>query len=135
MMDSLTPEERSKRMALVRGKNTKPEMIVRRLVHSLRYRYRLHDRKLPGRPDLVFKRRRKVIFVHGCFWHRHAGCPRSTMPKSRMEFWREKWEDNERRDHNNQAKLCALGWEVLIIWECELKDLDRLAGRICDFLG
>ena len=135
MVDTLTPEERSKRMALVRGKNTKPEMIVRRLVHSLRYRYRLHDRNLPGRPDLVFTSRRKVIYVHGCFWHRHAECPRSTMPKSRMQFWREKLEENERRDRNNQAALLSLGWEFLIIWECELKDLDGAAGRVSDFLG
>lgn len=136
MVDSMTPEERSKRMALIRCKDTKPEMLVRRLVYSLRYRYRLHDRSLPGRPDLVFKARRKVIFIHGCFWHRHGeGCPLTRMPKSRLEFWRVKLNENERRDREKQASLRALGWEFLIIWECELRDLDRLAGRVRDFLG
>jgi DNA mismatch endonuclease, patch repair protein len=136
MVDSLTPEQRSKRMALIRSKDTKPEMIVRRLVHSLGYRYRLHDRTLPGRPDLVFKGRRKVIFIHGCFWHRHGeGCALTRLPKSRLEFWRRKLEDNERRDREKQAALRALGWEFLIIWECELKDVDDLAGRVRGFLG
>lgn len=136
MVDSLTPEDRSKRMALIRGKDTKPEMIVRRLVYSLHYRYRLHDRRLPGRPDLVFRGRRKVIFIHGCFWHRHGeGCALTRMPKSRLEFWREKLDANERRDRAKQAVLLALGWNVLILWECELKDVDDLTRRVRDFLG
>lgn len=135
-MDSLTPEERSKRMALVRSEGTKPEMIVRRLVYSLRYRYRLHDQTLPGRPDLVFRGRRKVIFVHGCFWHRHGGgCPLARMPKSRLEFWRPKLEENARRDREKQAALLALGWNYLVIWECELKDTVSLIRRIHEFLG
>ncbi len=136
MVDSLTPEERSKRMALIRGKNTKPELIVRRLVFSLRYRYRLHDRTLPGRPDMVFKGRRKVIFTHGCFWHLHGqGCPLTRLPKSRVEYWREKLEANVKRDREQQAALRALGWDFLIVWQCELKDLDGLARRVRDFLG
>ncbi len=136
MADSLSREERSQRMALVRAKGTKPEMIVRRLVHSLRYRYRLHDRAVPGRPDLVFKGRRKVIFVHGCFWHRHGeGCALTRMPKSRLDFWRPKLERNAARDREVQATLRSQGWEYLIIWECELKDVDPLIGRIRDFLG
>lgn len=136
MTDTLPPEERSQRMALIRSKDTKPEMVVRRLVHSLRYRYRLHDRTLPGRPDLVFKSRRKVIFIHGCFWHRHGDtCPLTRMPKSRLEFWKPKLEDNVRRDREKQAALRALGWQHLIIWECELKDLDGLARRVREFLG
>ncbi len=135
-MDSLTSEERSKRMSLIRDKDTKPEMIVRRLVHSLGYRYRLHEQTLPGKPDLVFKSRRKVIFVHGCFWHRHGeSCPLTRMPKSRLEFWRPKLERNEQRDSEKQAALRAIGWDFLMIWECQLKDLDGLARRIRDFLG
>jgi DNA mismatch endonuclease (patch repair protein) len=136
VVDSLSPAERSKRMGLVRSEGTKPEMIVRRLVHSLSYRYRLHDRALPGRPDLVFRSRRKVIFVHGCFWHRHGeGCALTRMPKSRLEFWRPKLEENARRDREKQATLRAQGWEYMIIWECELKDGNGLACRIRDFLG
>ncbi|WP_337174206.1 very short patch repair endonuclease [Paludisphaera sp.] len=136
MADSLTPEERSKQMGLVRSTDTKPEMVVRRLVHSLGYRYRLHDRTLPGKPDLVFKRRRKVIFIHGCFWHRHgAGCSRTRMPKSRQEFWGKKLTGNEERDRRNEAALSALGWTYLIVWECQLKDRDEIARRVRDFLG
>ena len=136
MADSLSREERSKRMGLVRSKGTKPEMAVRRLVHSLGYRYRLHDKSLPGRPDLVFKSRRKVIFVHGCFWHRHGeGCTLTRLPKSRLDFWRNKLEGNRRRDLENQEALRALGWDFLILWECELKDKDALSVRIREFLG
>jgi DNA mismatch endonuclease (patch repair protein) len=136
MADTLTPEERSRRMARVRSKDTKPEMTVRRLVHSLGYRYRLHDRALPGRPDLVFKGRRKVIFIHGCFWHRHGqGCALARMPKSRVEFWGEKLARNEERDRRSLEGLANLGWDYLIVWECQLKDRDALARRIRDFLG
>jgi DNA mismatch endonuclease (patch repair protein) len=136
MVDSLTPEERSNRMALVRSKGTKPEMAVRRLVHSLRYRYRLHDRFIPGQPDLTFRSRRKVIFVHGCFWHRHGeGCALTRMPKSRLDFWRPKLEENARRDREKQAALRALGWDYLVIWECQLKDVDGLTNRVREYLG
>jgi len=136
MVDSLSPDERSKRMSLVRSKDTKPELVVRRLVHSLRYRYRLHDSTLPGRPDLVFKSKRKAIFVHGCFWHRHGEeCVLTRVPKSRLDFWKSKFAENARRDQEKQEALHALGWDFLIIWECQLKDLDHLTRRVRDFLG
>ncbi len=135
-MDTLTPDERSKRMGRVRAKDTKPEMVVRRLVHSLGYRYRLHSRTLPGHPDMVFAGRRKVIFIHGCFWHRHhEECPLTRTPKSRLEFWRAKFDQNVRRDGECQAGLRELGWSFLVIWECELRDKDALAKRINEFLG
>lgn len=121
-------------MALVRSKNTKPEMRVRSLVHSLGYRYRLHGHDLPGKPDLVFRKRRKVIFVHGCFFHRHRNCALARLPKSREEFWLPKLEGNKARDDRNMAALTSDGWEVLVIWECEIKDKEALAKRIRRFL-
>lgn len=134
-MDTLTPEQRSERMSRVRNKDTKPEMRVRRLVHALGYRYRLHGGRLPGRPDLVFKSRRKVIFVHGCFWHRHEGCTLCRMPKSRLRFWKPKLNANRERDLANQDRLTELRWDYLIVWECELRDMDALASRVSSFLG
>lgn len=124
-------------MSRIRSKDTKPEMRVRRLVHGLGYRYRLHAGDLPGRPDLVFRQRRKVVFVHGCFWHRHGGCARNRLPKSpeRRAFWRDKLNGNARRDRKNQAALQAMGWRVLVVWECETEDLVRLANRVKAFLG
>ena len=135
-LDTLTAQQRSERMSRVRSKDTKPEMRVRRLVHGLGYRYRLHVKGLPGRPDLVFRSRRKVVFVHGCFWHRHEGCPQNRIPKSpeRRAFWRDKLDGNARRDRLNQAALRETGWRVLVVWECETKNLDRLANRIRAFL-
>lgn len=135
--DTLTARQRSERMSRIRSKDTKPEMRVRRIVHGLGYRYRLHAGDLPGRPDLVFRPRRKVIFVHGCFWHRHEGCSRNRIPKSpeRHDFWREKLNGNARRDRLNHAALSDKGWGVLVIWECETKNLDRLASRVAAFLG
>jgi DNA mismatch endonuclease (patch repair protein) len=132
MADSLSPAERSERMSRIRGKDTKPEMIVRRLVYGLGYRYRLHRKDLPGAPDLVFPGRRKVIFVHGCFWHRHDGCGR--LPKSRLDFWVPKLEANRLRDRRHRDALEALGWNVIVVWECEMKDRTRLAERIDSFL-
>lgn len=134
-MDSLTKTERSLRMSLVKNRDTKPEMVVRRLVFSLGYRYRLHAPDIPGRPDLVFRRTRKLIFVHGCFWHRHSGCPRCRMPKSRIEFWRAKLNGNRKRDKRVQEKLAEQGWAVLIIWECETEDVSLLRKNIRKFLG
>ncbi len=122
-------------MSRVRNKDTKPEMSVRRLVHALGYRYRLHLASLPGRPDLVFTARRKVVFVHGCFWHRHEGCPLCRMPKSRLRFWKAKLKGNRERDLANQKKLTELGWDILVVWECELCDIDTLTSRITSFLG
>lgn len=134
-MDTLTPAQRSERMARVRGRDTKPELIVRRLLHSRGYRYRLHDRGLPGTPDLVFPGRRKVIFVHGCFWHRHQGCSLARMPKSRLDFWAPKLEGNRARDELKLAALTEQGWDAIIVWECELRDLDALASKLDRFLN
>jgi DNA mismatch endonuclease (patch repair protein) len=133
-MDTLSRKERSERMGRVRAKDTKPEMFVRRLIHGLGYRYRLHSAKLPGHPDLVFTGRKKVIFVHGCFWHRHGGCPNCRLPKSRLDFWEPKLARNRQRDISNQAKLRKMGWKLLVIWECELKDQTRLVKRVVKFL-
>lgn len=136
-MDTLSPEERSKRMSLVRGRDSKPEILVRRLTHALGYRYRLHRPDLPGRPDLVFGPRRKVIFVHGCFWHRHPdpACKLARLPKSRQDFWRPKLEGNRARDERINGALSAMGWNVLEIWECETADAESLAKKIKGFLG
>lgn len=136
MTDTLTPEERSRRMSLVRAKDTKPEVRVRGLVHSLGYRYRLHVRKLPGCPDLVFPSRRKVIFVHGCFWHQHRCKMGNRMPKSRLDFWRPKLEGNKKRDARYRRELRRLGWRILVVWECQThpNKLDKLAARIVMFL-
>jgi len=133
-VDSLTPKERSEIMARVRAKNTRPELRVRKLVFALGYRYRLHDRKLPGCPDLVFGRRRKVIFVHGCFWHRHKRCALARLPKSRLDFWLPKLEGNKSRDQRNRRALARRGWKVLTIWECQLRDAERLNDKIRRFL-
>lgn len=123
-------------MARVRGKDTKPEWAVRRVVHSLGFRYRLHIGSLPGKPDMVFAQRRKVIFVHGCFWHRHGTrCPLTRLPKSRLDFWRSKLEQNRKRDEKNLRLLRASGWKVLTIWECQLSRVETLKARIMKFLG
>jgi len=134
-MDTMTPFDRSLRMAKVKSKGTKPEMLVRRLLFSMGYRYRLHDRSLPGNPDIIFKGKKKVIFVHGCFWHRHDGCPLARLPKSRLDFWIPKLEGNRERDTRTLHQLKSLGWEVLVIWECELKDLNLLEKMLNGFLG
>lgn len=136
MKDPLTREERSKRMSLVRAKDTKPETRVRRLVHSLGYRYKLHARDLPGCPDLVFRSRRKVIFVHGCFWHQHNCAMGNRMPKSRIAFWREKLEGNKKRDAEIKRQLRKDGWSVRVIWECQTTPtkIRRLSSRIVRFL-
>jgi DNA mismatch endonuclease (patch repair protein) len=134
VVDSLTPEERSEIMSRVRSKNSRPELVVRKLVFALGYRYRLHARALPGCPDLVFRPRRRVIFVHGCFWHRHAGCALARIPKSRVDFWTKKLEGNRKRDERNRRALAREGWKVLTIWECQLPDATRLEARIRRFL-
>ena len=130
---SETPEQRSRTMRAVRSRDTGPEMIVRRFLHAAGLRYRLHDRRLPGVPDLVFPSRRIALFVHGCFWHRHPGCAAARLPKSRLEFWEPKLAGNVERDKRNRAALEAAGWKVLVIWECETRDgaaLEALAARI-----
>jgi DNA mismatch endonuclease, patch repair protein len=135
-MDTLGKAERSERMSRVRGKDTKPEMIVRRLLHGLGYRYRLHARDLPGTPDIVFRGRRKAIYVHGCFWHRHpdAACKLSRLPKTRREFWVPKLEGNRRRDLENQRKLTEMGWNCLLVWECEISTRARLVEKLREFM-
>ncbi|WP_077962665.1 very short patch repair endonuclease [Ensifer adhaerens] len=135
MVDKLTPERRSANMARIASKNTKPEMIVRRMAHAMGYRYRLHRRDLPGKPDLVFPSRRAIIFVHGCFWHRHPdpSCKDATLPKSRRDYWVPKIARNEERDQQHIESLTAEGWRVLVIWECETT-ADNLADRLRDFL-
>lgn len=136
MPDAVDPG-RSRQMSLIKAKDTKPEMIVRRLAHSLGYRFRLHRKDLPGKPDLVFPGRKAVILVHGCFWHRHrdAACKLARLPKSRLGFWYPKLEQNAARDKRNEAELKHMGWRVLTIWECQVKDLDALGNRIRGFLG
>lgn len=132
--DILSPKERSERMSRVRSKDTKPELLVRRLTHSMGYRYRLHYGKLPGRPDMVFPGRKKVIFVHGCFWHLHEGCPLNRPPRSRADYWLPKLRGNKERDARNQAQLREQGWDILVVWECKLKAPAELASRIRKFL-
>lgn len=134
MTDTLTPEQRSKRMRRIRCKNSKLEIKVRRLIRSMGFRYRLHDGRLPGKPDIVFRRLRKVIFIHGCFWHRHD-CKMGRVPKSRVDFWLPKLEKNRDRDVLNRIALSALGWDQLIVWECELRDTSALQARLTHFLG
>lgn len=133
-MDSLSPAERSEIMARVRSKNSRPELFVRKLVFALGHRYRLHAKNLPGHPDMVFKGKRKVIFVHGCFWHRHARCALARLPKSRLDFWVPKLEGNKARDKRNRRALAKERWKVLTIWECQLKKPERVQSRIVRFL-
>lgn len=121
-------------MSRVKSKNTSPEMAVRRMVFRMGYRYRLHDKRLLGKPDLVFSGRRKVIFVNGCFWHGHAGCRYARLPKTRIDFWRAKRKANRARDRENIARLEADGWKVLTVWQCELKDTVALLGKLHDFI-
>ena len=123
-------------MRAIRSKGMKPELAVRRLVHAMGYRYRLHRHALPGRPDMVFPGRRKVVFVHGCFWHQHAdpACKIAHRPKSNLDYWLPKLERNVARDNQHRARLAELGWDVLVIWECEVNPGDELAERIREFL-
>ena len=135
VVDTLTPAERSERMGRVRSTDTRPEMVVRRLVYSLGFRYRLHSGSLPGKPDLVFAGRRKVIFVHGCFWHRHgARCPLTRLPKSKLDFWKPKLEQNRARDRKNTRALRVAGWDILVVWECQLRNIDSVRQRVKTFL-
>lgn len=132
MVDSLTKEERSKRMSLIRSSDTSPEIAIRKALHGRGLRFRLGNKDLPGKPDLVFPRYRVALFVHGCFWHRHANCKVANMPKSNTAFWQEKFDKNVARDAKAKASLEELGWRVMVVWECELgpKSLGATAGRI-----
>ena len=128
MVDVLTPAQRRLNMSRIRGKDTKPEMVLRRGLHALGFRFRLHRQDLPGRPDLVFPARRAVIFAHGCFWHGHA-CPMCRMPDTRPEFWVAKITGNRRRDETAENTLLSMGWRVLVVWECALRGTARLPER------
>jgi DNA mismatch endonuclease (patch repair protein) len=132
--DVLTPEQRSRCMAAIRSRDTKPEILVRRILTSLGYRYRLHGKTLPGRPDIVLARRRKVIFVHGCFWHRHRCRYGSVQPKTNAKFWEKKLLGNVQRDRINHDRLRQEKWQYLIIWECETGNPDRLLNKLIRFL-
>ncbi len=133
-MDVLTPEQRQRCMKSIPGKNTKPELMVRKLLFNMGYRYRLHYSNLPGKPDLVFPGKRKVIFIHGCFWHRHDCKKGQSLPNKNMDFWRKKLSDNENRDSRNISDLNKLGWEVLIIWECQIKNIQVLLDSLRSYL-
>lgn len=137
MADTLSEVARSERMSRIRHKNTRPELLVRKLVHRLGYRFRLHHAGLPGKPDLVFASRRKVIFVHGCFWHRHPdpGCKLARLPKSRLDFWGPKLDANRERDGRVHKELLDLGWKPLAIWECEVKEREQLENKLRSFLN
>ena len=132
-MDTRTPEQRRRIMQAVKSTNTKPEILVRRLLHKLGYRFRLHRKDLPGRPDIVLPKFRKAIFVHGCFWHSHS-CAKGQAPKSRQEYWLPKLEANVNRDRIKIAELEQLGWKVLVVWQCETKDTNSLALRLQAFV-
>ena len=134
-MDTLTQTQRSERMSRVGSRDTKPELAVRKLLFAMGYRYCLHVGNLPGKPDMVFPVRRKIIFVHGCFWHRHANCSLARLPKSRKAFWVAKLESNRLRDGRVRAALRRDGWSVATVWECQLADVDRLARRLHRFMG
>jgi DNA mismatch endonuclease (patch repair protein) len=133
-MENVEPS-RSALMAKIGPKDSKAEMAVRRTAHALGYRFRLHRRDLPGTPDLVFPSRRKIVFVHGCFWHRHEGCKATTIPKTRVEYWTKKFEENVARDLRQVNALTGSGWDVLVIWECETRDTEDLRERLERFLG
>lgn len=134
MVDTRTPEQRRRIMQSIGTRNTGPEMAVRRLLHRLGYRYRLHRRDLPGSPDIVFPSRRAAVFVHGCYWHGH-GCAKGRLPKSRLDYWGPKIRVNRKRDSERQKALRRLGWRVLVLWQCEIRDRKSLIARVTQFLG
>lgn len=133
MADTRTLQQRRRIMQAVKTEDTGPELKVRRLLNGLQYRYRLHPKNLPGRPDIVFPSSKNAIFVHGCFWHGH-GCSKGKLPKSRLEYWRPKLKSNQRRDVAKAAELHALGWRTLTIWQCELKDTKKLTPKLVRFI-
>ena len=133
-MDRLTRKRRSWNMSRIRGKDTKPELIVRSTLHRMGYRFRLHKRDLPGRPDIVLSKYRTVVFVHGCFWHRHPECTQAYTPKSRLKFWQAKFDDNVTRDAAVKTQLESLGWNVVVVWECEVKTMG-LEDRLVESIG
>ena len=135
MTDVFTKSKRSEVMSRIKGRNTKPELAVRSLLHRLGYRFRLHKADLPGKPDIVLSRYKTVIFVHGCFWHRHKDCRFAYTPKTRVDFWLEKLESNVTRDIKVKSDLELMGWRVITVWECELRDMDQLSIKFVTELG
>ena len=131
-MDNLSPEHRSWNMSRIRSANTRPELKVRSLLHRMGYRFRLHRKDLPGRPDIVLPGKRTVILVHGCYWHRHRGCKLAYEPKSNREFWESKFNENIKRDNRTQSQLQELNWRVITVWECETRNLEVLASRLAE---
>jgi DNA mismatch endonuclease (patch repair protein) len=125
-MDIISEERRSWNMSRIKGKDTKPELVVRSILHKMGYRFRLHRKDLPGTPDIVLPKYKTVIFLHGCFWHRHKGCKYAYTPKSRVKFWKDKFAETVKRDKQHLKQLKENGWEVFIVWECETKDMDKL---------
>lgn len=136
MADIVTPEVRSKMMSRIRGRNTRPEITLRKALHNRGFRYRLNTRKLPGSPDIVLRKWKTVIFVHGCYWHRHAGCSKATTPSSNIEFWQNKFDQNVERDARNVTDLLAAGWRIGIVWECVLKSkqLEDIVASLEEFI-
>lgn len=135
MVDRVSPEVRSRMMASIRGRDTQPELIVRRYLHNLGFRYRIAPRDLPGKPDLVLRKHGAAVFVHGCFWHSHQGCRLATVPATRTAFWEEKLMANRTRDHLQQAKVRAAGWRIAVVWECALKsDREAALSSLAAFL-
>jgi len=135
MTDIVDSRRRSELMANIRGRDTAPELAVRRIAHRMGLRFRLHRNDLPGRPDLVFPKHRLAVFVHGCFWHRHEGCRHASTPKSRTDFWTEKFAANVERDARQEAALRALGWRVLVIWQCETRDEATVERKLSELIG
>ena len=123
-------EQRSRNMSAIKSKNTKPEIKVRKVLHSMGYRFRLHSKDLPGSPDIVLPKYKTVIFVHGCFWHRHENCKYASTPKTRQEFWEAKFRENINRDKLNQENLSSKGWKIIVVWECEINDKDFDLSRL-----
>ena len=134
-MDTLSRERRSWNMSRIKAADTKPEVIVRSILHRLGYRFSLHRKDLPGRPDIVLPRYRTVIYVHGCFWHRHRQCKYAYTPKSRLEFWNKKFDENIKRDQRQVRRLRRLGWRSLVVWECQINRPESLGRRLERFLG
>ena len=125
-------EQRSRNMSAIKSKNTKPEIKVRKILHSMGYRFRLHSKDLPGSPDIVLPKYKTVIFVHGCFWHRHENCKYASTPKTRKEFWNKKFTENKKRDSKIQEKIKILDWRSVVIWECETKNIENLRDKLID---
>ena len=136
MTDTISPERRSENMRRIRSKDMIPELRVRRLLHAMGYRYRLHGKGLPGHPDIIFPKTKRAIFVHGCFWHQHAdaSCRETRVPKSRLEYWAPKLERNKQRDSESVMILAQMGWQILVVWECQVQDTTTLRKRLIAFL-